>query len=164
MSPKKDSLRNVFENIKAKDVMVSPVVTVFEDDELSVAEQKFVQHGLYYLPVINHNQQIVGLISHKYLYKTQSPRKLLSDDMIYAPGRIIDGDSFYDEETLNRYILHGMMRRDPPVLGPDAPLSEVMMRMAREKLSCIVIINAKKEVIGIVTNQDIVKYLAQAMS
>ncbi len=158
-----NTFQSFLESIPLKDVMTSKIIPVYEDEELSTVEKKFIEGGLFYLPVINRSNQLVGLVSRKYLYKTHSPRRILSDEMKYTPGVIIDGDSFYDQGALDGYILRGMMQSDPLILTPEKSLADVIKNMAQKKVGCIVIVNNKKEVLGIVTNQDVIKYLAKTV-
>ena len=143
-----------------KEVMVKNVVTVFEDDELSVAQEKFVENHLYYLVVVDHHNKLVGLLSRKYIYKALSPRKIISEEMDYDPQLIIEGDSFYEKQSLDSYILRNIMNRNPFSLKPEDTLKTALLNMAKRNLSCIPIVDGKNEPRGVLSHQEIVGYAA----
>ena len=90
-------LKKQLQETKVSQIMKKNVVTVFEDDDLSEAEEKFVFHKVSHLMVVDHNHKFLGLISPKYIYKTQSPRKIIKEEMDYDKNILIDGDTFYEE-------------------------------------------------------------------
>ncbi len=150
--------------IKVKDVMVKNVVTIFEDDELSLAEEKFVEHHINYLIVIDHDKKLVGLLSRKYLYKTLAPRKIISEEMDYDPKIIIDGDSFYEKASLDSYILCNIMYQTPTYLRPEVSLKTALITMAEKTVSCIPIIDNNKKPCGVLSHQEIVGYVGRLLS
>ena len=153
-----NSFSRFFGNIPVKEVMIRKFVTVFEDDELSIAQQRFVENNIYYLVVISHEKKLVGVLSRKYLYKTLAPRKIVSEEMDYDPDLIIEGDSFYEKETLDSYILRNIMNRKPFALGPEDTLKTALLNMAKRNLSFIPIVDQKKEPCGILSHQEIIGY------
>ena len=62
---------DLLKKMRIKDVMTAPVLTIFEEEPLSQAIEKFVVHGKSYLCVIDNNGRLAGLMSQKYLYKTK---------------------------------------------------------------------------------------------
>lgn len=157
-------LRALFHKIKVKDIMSAPLITVEVNDELSTVEGKFVEHGLYYLPVVESNGTLAGLISHKYLYKTQSPRKILGhEELEYDPSRIVDGDSYYNKEALDSFILRNIMYKNPFTLQPEDDLAAVITNMASRNITCIPIVDSKKKAVGIIVYKDIINYINQIL-
>ncbi len=156
-----DNFHGLFEKIKLKDVMKSPVVTIYEDDELSIAEERFTVHGVSYLPVVSHGNKLVGLLTQKYVYKTQSPRRIISHEEIdFNPNVILDGEAYYSKETLDSYILRNIMKHDPFSLGPDDNLADAISNMNRLVIGCIPIVDEQKKVIGVLTIREIIVFLA----
>ena len=153
----------LLQKIKLKDIMKAPVACVYEDDALSVVEEAFVQNNIYYLPVISHDRKLVGLVSRKYLYKTQSPRQVVDQydvQVQYDPDLIMDGNSFYSKDTLNSFILRNIMQRDPLVLQETDTLRDAVLRMHALNTGCIVVVDQNREVRGIFSSQEIVHFLS----
>ena len=155
-----NAIKNLCERVPLKDVVRKPVLTVFEDDDMSTVEEAFVRHELYYLPVIDHDEKLVGLVSRRYVYKTLSPRKVIDQDMDYDPSVIIDGDSFYSKDTLDKFILRNIMRKDPPYLKEDEPVARAILYMTRSRTGCVVAVNQKMKVTGIFSSHEIVGFFA----
>ena len=157
-------MTSFLDQIKIKDVMIKNVVKIYEDDELSIAEQKFVENHINYLVVIDHDKKIVGLLSRKYLYKTLAPRKIVSEEMDYDPQIIIDGDSFYEKATLDNFILRNIMNKNPSCLKPEDSLKTALLMMAEKKVSCIPVIDANKKPVGVLSHQEIVGYVGRLLN
>ena len=126
--------------------MVSPIVTVHQDDEFHVVWEKFVLHGIRHLPVVNDAGGVVGLISQRHLYKIHSPRYLE------------DGSWYYDKDMLDGFILKNVMLAEPFTLTPDNTLEEAMRPMVTSKLGCVPIIDKYRMPVGIVTRVDVIQF------
>lgn len=155
-----DLLNQLLNKVKMKDIMAKNVVTIYEDDELSIAQKKFVDNNIIYLVVINHDGKLVGLLSRKYVYKTLSPRKVIKEEMDYDPEIIIEGDSFYEKQSLDSYILYNIMSKHPFSLKQEDTLKIAMTSMADRKITCIPIVDANHRPCGILTNQEVANFLA----
>ena len=59
----KDSNRQLFASMLAKDIMTTEVVTVNENDSIKSAVDLLLQNMFHALPVINHEEQLVGIIT-----------------------------------------------------------------------------------------------------
>jgi CBS domain-containing protein len=159
----KETVDKLFDRVKIKDVMAKDVITVYEDDELSIAQQKFVENNIIYLVVINHEGKLVGLLSRKYLYKTLSPRKIVQEEMDYDPEIILEGDSFYEKESLDSYILYNIMSKHPFSLKPEDSLKIAIKAMADKKIGCIPIVDAKNHPCGVLSHQEIVYFISNLL-
>lgn len=157
-------IRALLERIKIKEIMTVPVVTIYEDEELSDAEERFINRRVSYLPVITRDNRVVGLLSQKYLYKTLSPRKIMNKDMDYQEDLLIDGDTFYSKEVLNSYMLRHVMYKDPFTLYPDASVGSAVLNMSSRRIGCIPIVNHDQTICGIFTNQDFLDFSARILS
>ena len=158
----KDFNLDVLKATKLKMVMDKHVVTVNAEDEFSLVHVKFTSDHVTHLVVVDSEDHVVGLISQKYLYKTQSPRKVVSEEMEYRPDLLRDGqDTFYTKDMLDSYILSKIMQKKPLTLGPDDNLSEAILHMANKKLSCIPIVDGQNKILGVVTHMEIIQFLSK---
>jgi acetoin utilization protein AcuB len=62
-SEAKDSNRQLFASMLAKDIMTTTVTTVHEDDNVGKAVDLLLENMFHALPVINHEEQLVGIIT-----------------------------------------------------------------------------------------------------
>ena len=58
-----DSNRQLFASMLAKDIMTTSVITVYEDDNVGKAVDLLLENLFHALPVINHEEQLVGIIT-----------------------------------------------------------------------------------------------------
>lgn len=130
-----------------KEVMAAPAITVNENDDFSKVHEKFQFHDIRHLPVVNANGGIVGLITQRELFKIHSPHKL------------DDGNWFYDKDLLNGFILKNVMFKDVFTLTPERPLYDAVDFMVRQKVGCVPIVDDYNFVQGVITRDDILKYI-----
>ena len=135
-------------DIALKEIMVTKVIFAHKDEPLSDVEAKFRKHGIRHLPVVDDKKHVVGMFTQRDLLRCLSPRKT-------------EDGYFFDKEQMDRFILKYVMAKDPIVLHPDDTLGHVVDIMARDKFGCIPIVNAEGILAGIVTQIDVLKYLAR---
>ena len=58
-----DSNRQLFASMLAKDIMTTSVTTIHEDDNVGKAVDLLLENLFHALPVINHEEQLVGIIT-----------------------------------------------------------------------------------------------------
>lgn len=133
------------------EVMVRPVVSVHQDDSLSLVEEKFRMKGIRHLPVLDHEGKLAGLVSQRDLYRILSPR--ITEDGIY-----------YDKASLNIFILKRVMTQNPVRLRPEDSLARAVEIMARNKYGCIPVVDGEDRPVGIVTETDVLKYAARYLT
>lgn len=155
------SLKMLFQCTALKDVMKRPADTVNEDEDFSVAYELIIKNHLTHLCVVDESGHVVGILSHKYAYRAQSPRKILNQEMKYSQQVVVDGDSFYEKETLNNVILKKIMSAKPRTLKETQSLLDAVVLMHDHHLGCVPIVDQYKKLQGVVTDQDIVRFVAE---
>ena len=142
--------------------MNKQVVTINADDEFSEVQIKFTNDHVTHVVVIDSDKKVVGLVSQKYLYRTQSPRKVINEEMEYRPDLLKDDeDTFYTKEMLNSYILSHIMQKKPLCLGQEDTLAEAMLHMANKKLSYIPIVDKENRLQGTLSHFEIISFLSR---
>ena len=135
--------------LKLSEVMTSPVITVKEDAALHVVADKIQNNGIRHLPVVDENNKLVGLMTERGLYKIQSPRWLE------------DGTWYYDQETLDNFILKSVMIHKPFAMSPESTVAEAVLKMVEKKYGCILVVDKEDKICGIVSYVDLLKLAAQ---
>ena len=126
-------------------------------------QKNFMDHGLTHICVVDKDEKLVGLISQKYLYKAQSPRKIYGEGSDLSPELLIDGDSYYDKDVLDSYILRHVMRKNPETLSPEESLDVALSLMSKKKLGFVPIVDDKLKICGSLNDRGIVDYLAKVV-
>lgn len=139
-------IRPILKEIQVGQIMIKPVITVHQEDEFHVVQEKMETYHIRHLPVINDSGKLVGIITQRILYKTHSPRKL-------------EDGWYYDIEALDRFILRNVMNHDPYTLPPNGTLEEAMQTMSQLKIGCVIIIDEDRVPRGILTRDDILRFL-----
>lgn len=156
-------LKQVFGVVKVKELMRTPAVTIGEDEDLSWAMMKFSNHSISHLIAVDQADRVSGILSHKYVYRTQSPRKIMGQEALYTSDMILDGDSYYYKESLDKYYVRQVMKKSPPTIRPGQGIDDAIKILADRKIGCIPVVDKDKHAIGIITEREIIEYAAKAL-
>ena len=132
-----------------KTIMVKELYTINVNEPLSKVWDIFKTYGIRYLPVVDDKGILEGIITQRDLYRIESPRITL------------DGELVYDKISLDGYILKYVMTKEVFTLSPDDTLETAIQAMLNEKYGCIPIVDEHKYVVGIITQVDILKAVAE---
>ena len=163
-----ENVRQLLKKVKIKEIMKA-VVTIFEDAELSEAEEKFMAHKIHYLTVLSRENKLVGFLSQKYLYKTISPRKFIDSgtksdsDIITNPDILIDEDSYYSKDSLDKYILRNIINKTPRTISAEESVAKALLAMDRGDTGCVLALDKNQKVCGMVTYREIVDFFVDIL-
>lgn len=131
-----------------RDVMVTNPITIYVRDRFSRVEEKMRIHHIRHLPVLDDQQVLVGLITQRDLFRAVSPRET-------------DSGYVYDKTQLDSFILSHFMTREPFTLHSDDSVMECVEAMVTKKYGCIPIVDNERRLVGIVTQVDILRFVAR---
>lgn len=126
-------------------LMSANVVTVELDDPLWKVKAIFEKTGFHNLLVVEHNR-LYGVLSDRDLLKTLSPNV----DSKHASPK--------DLACLNKKA-HQVMTRKPIFLFETDRVKQAIESFTENRISCIPIVNAKEEPVGILSWRDIMRAL-----
>lgn len=116
----------------------SNLVTLTETQNLAKAEELLRLHRIRHLPVVR-NGKLVGLITHRDLLKAAAQR---------PPA-----------DPVNQPLLASdVMVRDVRTVRADTPTREAVKMMLDNKYGCLPVVGADGELVGILTEADMVRY------
>lgn len=121
--------------------MTSPVITVEMDDKLSVVKGIFDHRRFHHLIVVEKGK-LFGVVSDRDLLKVLSPNIGTA------------AETTRDLVVLSKRV-HQIMTRHPVSLRENAPVAEAIDAFLDNRISCIPIVNADNEPIGIVSWRDV---------
>jgi CBS domain-containing protein len=116
----------------AKDIMSFPVKLIQESAATSSAKELMAKFGFRHLPVINHANIITGLITDREL-TAGTENNLCSEIML---KRVIVADEH-------------------------ASINEIAIIFLKEKINALPVVDSKREIVGIITHSDILKYVIE---
>lgn len=144
-------IRALLNKVKLQEIMGGRVIAIREDEPFSRVEEIFRERHIRHLPIVDDNHKLVGIMTQRDLYR------------ISAPRRDEDGNSVYDKETLDGYVLKHVMTKNPFTLTPNNTVAEALLAIVDKKFGCIPIVDQYRTLVGIVTQIDILRIGAQIL-
>lgn len=126
--------------MNVQDIMSPEPVTVGMDDDLQRVKDLFELYRFHHLLVLS-GDKLVGVISDRDLLRASSP----------FIGRASERPQ--DVATLNRRV-HQIMTRNLVVVAPETPVEEAARLMLDKRVSCLPVLAAEGQLLGIVTWRD----------
>ena len=133
--------------ILVKDVMTPHPEIVKEGETLEVVGQLFKERGYHHLPVLNEEDELVGVISSTDFERTIHGATLF---------KIVDKAS-YNETILKTMLVYNIMVKDPISVQQDQPIESAYDILKQGKFRCLPVLDGS-ELVGIVTAQDLLDY------
>ena len=125
-------------SITIQSAMTKQLVTLSNDSSLSFAEQLMKEKRIRHLVVVDGNtNQAIGIISDRQLMMSQLEPDMAVEWLMSSPIIAVD---------------------------PSTPLRQAIFKMLENKISALVVADAKDEILGIVTTDDLLWYLAHSLN
>lgn len=127
-----------------QDIMVSPVVTTREDAPIAQAVRVLTQRGIKRLPVVDGEGRLIGVVSRV--------------DVLRALAQPAVAEAPQPEMRPGHHVKVGdVMATDVPVVHVDAGLNKVVDLITTSAERRIVVVDADRRVLGIITDGDLIK-------
>lgn len=142
--------------MRAKDVMRAEVQCVSETTTLRELGRAFRRYGVTTIPVVNEDQDLVGVVTEAELLKVMMPSYAeLQDNLQYMQDfeYLEDRVQSIENEPVRRIMLMGAISVDE-----NAPLMRVISLFLLRSCSHIPVVHDGK-IIGVVTRTDICEML-----
>lgn len=131
--------------MRIADILTPTPITVGLDDSLATIKGIFDTHRFHHLLVVA-DGELFGIISDRDLLRAVSP---------FVGGQ---SERPLDVATLKRHA-HQIMTRQPISATPDETIEHAAQRMLDKRVSCLPVVGAEGEVLGIVTWRDMLRGL-----
>ncbi|MGA1409277.1 MAG: CBS domain-containing protein [Prochlorotrichaceae cyanobacterium] len=146
------------------DFMSRELIRVTPETSVKTVIQTLADHHISGLPVVNGQNQLVGVISELDLLWQESgvtppPYITLLDSIIY-----LQNPSSYDRE-LHKAIgqtAADVMTAKPITITQDQPLSEAARIMHDRRIHRLFVLNDRQELAGVITASDILRAMSRA--
>jgi CBS domain-containing protein len=128
------------------DVMKRQIVSVGADDRLSTVEDIMTLGGVRHMPVVS-GGKLVGVVSER--------------DLLRASLSTLDSAGKDDRRAfLHAVVIRRVMSTPPIVIGPRASVRLAARMMADQKIGCLPVVSEEGDLIGILTETDVLLYIA----
>jgi acetoin utilization protein AcuB len=124
-----------------RDWMTRNVITITPDVSLPDAHRLMQEHQIRRLPVVK-NERLVGIVT-------------LGDVREAEPSDATSLSIWELNYLLSRLKVETIMTRDPTVIYPDETIGQAAWLMLTNKISGLPVVDAKRRVVGIITESDI---------
>ncbi len=132
---------------RVRDLMTKEVTTLRRNDKLSIADDVMRLGRIRHLPVLDDDEQVVGIVSQRDLFRG-------------ALARALGYGAHAQQKLLGQLLVKEVMTNDPTAIAPDAPLAEAARVMLEGKIGALVVIEDGR-LAGILTEADFVRCFAE---
>jgi CBS-domain-containing membrane protein len=135
--------------MKVKDLMQTDVVTLRPTDTLEVADT-FMRVGLIrHLPIVDADNQLVGLVAQADLLKASA-------------SSVLPSIRTTENNSLGTVAVSDVMVTDITTITPDAEIVEAVDLLAAGRLGCLPVVENSR-LVGILTETDCLRYLSNLL-
>jgi CBS domain-containing membrane protein len=142
------SERQNMSTLKVRDLMTENVSTLTVDDNLAVLYDLMDGQHIRHVPVVNHENQLVGIISDRDLLRGT----LGAESSLPVTVR---------RQMLEVLKLEEIMNISPQTVEPDDSIAEAGEAMMEFKVSCLPVVDGDR-LVGILTESDFVRYVVDS--
>jgi|GEM_PF-74810 len=131
-------------------VMTSPVVTLRPDQSVPTADELMDNGRFRHLPVVDENDRVVGIVTH---------RDLLASRVSSLSG--LDDD---ERRHLQRRIpVERIMRRQVWTVRPEQPALQTALLLRDLSFGCAPVVDDERRLLGIVTDADFLRLAGKVL-
>ncbi len=147
--------------MKARDVMIAPVITVGENATIRDVAKLLIEKGISAVPVVDRDGKMVGIVSEA--------------DLIHRPEAgtdrpaswwlsLISGEPAVAEEYAKSHAIKvkDVMTKNVQTARPDTPLSEIADLFEEHHVKRVPVVNEGGDLVGVVSRANIVQAFASA--
>ncbi|GGB49474.1 CBS domain-containing protein [Shewanella inventionis] len=130
-------------HICVADIMITRVVTIDMDDRLSLAKEIFDNVSFHHLLVLDEDDKLSGILSHRDFLRALSPNLGTAAELIR------------DTETLQKRV-HQVMSHHPITIAPHCTINQASKLILDHDIGCLPVLENNR-IVGIITWKDLLK-------
>jgi CBS domain-containing membrane protein len=128
---------------RVRELMTGIVETLAVGDTLATARRQIEQGRIRHLPVVDGNEQVVGLITYRHIMNAWVSHGHPERE---APGRVA-----------GEVGVEMLMEKDVLTVNPDTPAAAAARLLTSHKFGCLPVVEHGK-LVGIITEADFVRF------
>lgn len=132
-----------------KTIMSTDLKTATPKDPVRVLDEIFKEFRIHHVPVVDENQEVVGVVS--------------KSDFLYLLRGFTDNkvDTYIRAAKLNAFKVGEIMADEVVTIQEDASIKEAVNILSENHFRSLPIVGSNKKLVGIVTPNDILRYIGQ---
>ena len=131
-------------------IMTSPVVALFAEQNLPLAEDIMGLKHFRHLPVIDETNHILGLVSHRDILRAQ----------VSSLTGLRDLDRRWRQANIQ---VATIMTRDVWTVTPETLASTAGTMLLEHRFGCLPVVDADQCLVGIITERDYLRFAVKAI-
>lgn len=128
---------------KVRAIMSAPAITVDCTDTIAFAEELMNVERIRHLPVVD-GDVLLGIVSHR-------------DILAASMSTLTDPDEEEDLEHKRKFDVTRVMHGSVETVTPDTPAAQAANTLLAQKLGCVLVVDERHRLVGIVTSSDFVR-------
>jgi CBS domain-containing membrane protein len=133
--------------MSVRDLMTEDVISIRANEDLLTARELMWDHDIRHLPVVDDDNELIGLLSHRDLLqvteKAESSLPLSAQNDLLQSTRVRE-----------------MMVQEVATTEPDEDIRRAAQLMVENKFGCLPVVSGGR-LAGIITESDFVRFLAE---
>ncbi len=149
------------EKMRARDIMKKHVIFVSKEERVEEIVGILMQNHVSGVPVVDHNKQLVGIVTEKDLITKEKGLNISSYLEFVASILFIDGEIQHKQKYRNLNYLTASDIMSSPVYAVhlDATIGEIASIMLNRRINRIPVINERNQLVGIIGRSDLLPTL-----
>ena len=146
--------------MKARDVMVSPVITVKQSCTVREVAKTFIEHRISGVPVVDDQGKLVGIVSESDLmHRSEAGTERRRSWWLHA----LTADETLADDYVKAHACRvaDVMTRDVITAAPDTTLSEIAALLEKNAVKRVPIVD-KGQLVGIISRANLVQAVASS--
>lgn len=145
----------------ARDVMVSPVITVSENATVRDVAKTLLDKRISAVPVMNGKGKIVGIVTESDLmHRAEAGTERRRSWWLQAfQGDLAEANDYVKSHTRR---ISDVMTREVVAAAPETPLHEVAALLEEHQVKRVPIVNKDGDLVGIVSRANLIQAVATA--
>jgi acetoin utilization protein AcuB len=131
--------------------MTKKIMTIGLNDSVRKAYQIMTERKIRHLPVVDKNGDVVGILSDRDLQRAMTPTK--SENSFEVS---VEFDPVFEVKDFMSWPVRTVL--------DDTSIRDVALQILNEKISAVIVIGYGHSYRGIITTDDLIKYLISLMS
>lgn len=137
--------------VLVRHLMKAPVVSLFGEQTLPLAEDLMGFKHIRHLPVIDEDRLLLGLLSHR--------------DLLRATISTLSGLTPVERQARQADVrIDQLMTRDVWTVGPDTNASVAGQMMRDHRFGCLPVVDHERRLVGIITERDFLDFAVKALA
>ncbi|MCP1972665.1 CBS-domain-containing membrane protein [Bradyrhizobium elkanii] len=147
--------------MQARDVMVSPVITVRASATVRHVASILLKHRISAVPVVDDGGKVIGVVTESdLLHRTEA-----GTERPYSWWLgLLTGDAQMASDYVRSHAVkvNDVMTREVVTTGPETPLHEIAMLLEKHGIKRIPIVDRNDQLVGIVSRANLLQAVATA--